>query len=156
MQRPAQPAPSSEASVAVYTHCAAKHIHHKSSCQPRAADMPSRKRHQRQNPFHEQSLLKLAPGRLNPSHLLDVTLVLHLPAANLKLTFPTAIAVQQLAWSLVASPDVYNDAGLSLRARDNLAWAADYLVACRAQGNSSLITQVAPSGWQAGCCEHQH
>lgn len=82
--------------------------------------------------------------------------VLLLPAANLKLTFPTAIALQQLAWSLVASPDVYNDAGLSLRARDNLAWAADYLVACRAQGNNSLITQVGPSSWQAGCWEHQH
>ena len=85
--------------------------------------------------------------------LMHVTLVLVLPAANLKLTFPTAIALQQLAWSLVASPDVYNDAGLSLRARDNLAWAADYLVAC--QGNNSLITQVGPSSLQACCWERQ-
>ena len=115
--------------------------------------MPSRKR---QNPLHEQSLLKVATDRLHPPHLVHATLVLLLPAANLKLTFPTAIAVQQLAWSLVASPDVYDDAGLSLRARDNLAWAADYLVACRAQGNNSLITQVPPSSWQAGCWEHQH
>ena len=106
--------------------------------------------------LYEQSLHKLATGRLKSLHLVTVTLVLLLPAANLKLTFPTAIAVQQLAWSLVASPDVYDDAGLSLRARDNLAWGADYLVACRAQGNNSFITQVPPSSGRAGRLKHQH
>ena len=106
--------------------------------------------------LYEQSLLKLATSRLNSLHLVTVPLVLLLPAANLKLTFPMAIAVQQLAWSLVASPDVYDDAGLSLRARDNLAWGADYLVACRAQGNNSLITQVPPSSGRAGGWGRQH
>ena len=59
-------------------------------------------------------------------------------ADNLKLTFPTAAALFQVAWGIASLPGGGSDVNSLLLTE--MRWGTDYLMACF--GNSTLITQV--------------
>ena len=58
-------------------------------------------------------------------------------ADNLKLTLPTAFAVLQLAWGLLAS----GGGSAAASSYDELAWGASYLMACQ-QANGTFVAQA--------------
>ena len=56
---------------------------------------------------------------------------------NLKLTLPTAFAMLQLAWGLLAS----GSGARAASSYDELAWGAAYLMACQ-QANGTYVAQA--------------
>ena len=59
-------------------------------------------------------------------------------ADNLKLTFPTAAALFQMAWGIASLPGGGSEVNPSILTE--MRWATDYLMACF--GNTTLVTQV--------------
>lgn len=59
-------------------------------------------------------------------------------ADNLKLTFPIAAAVFQMAWGVASLPS--SGAGVNQQIFTEMRWATDYLLACF--GNTTLVTQA--------------
>lgn len=71
-------------------------------------------------------------------------------ADNLKLTLPTAFAMLQLAWGLLASGSKAEAAS----SYNELAWGANYLMACQ-QANGTFVAQARRSQQRCWLVEYQ-
>lgn len=66
-------------------------------------------------------------------------------AGNLKLTFPTAVAVTQLAWGMLAAPEGFSSSPSTSAHLASLKWGVDYLMACQ-PSSSEFVAQVSNLG----------
>jgi hypothetical protein len=72
---------------------------------------------------------------------LEALILLCCIADNLKMTFPIAATILQVAWAIVSLPP---SATVDQAVLVELRWGCEYLLACQIS-NSTLVTQVCPT-----------